>query len=424
MNHQGIGGRLPVLVAAASEPWEAQALDLLARSSVTDVHKRCVDLQDLVATARTGLARVALVSGRLPGLDADTVATLERAGVGLVAVLADPDEALGARLQRLGVRREVGADLDGLVDLLLEVGTDAEPERPIEDDSVTRPAPVPGQAGRITAVWGPTGAPGRTTVATGLAAELAHRGSEAFLLDADPYGGAVAQHLGILDEVSGLLSAARSANAGRLDRLVLAGAARRVADHLRVLTGLPRPDRWAEVRSAAFEELLDGAAEISEQVVIDVGFSLEHDGHDPFGGLPQRNGMTLSALERADDVVVVGSADPVGLARLARGLVDLQNAFPAAQVHVVVNRNRPTLGWSEVDVRGMVEGFLRPASVTFLPDDRAAVDRSLVAGRSLVESGESALRRGIAELADALRGEQAVPQQPGVRRRRQEPKSR
>ena len=50
------------------------------------------------------------------------------------------------------------------------------------------------------AVWGPTGAPGRTTVAVGLATELASRGRGTLLLDADPYGGAVAQHLGVLDQ--------------------------------------------------------------------------------------------------------------------------------------------------------------------------------------------------------------------------------
>lgn len=406
MTRPVLGGRLSVLLAAAGEPWEAKALSLLAPgTSQADVHKRCVDLQDLVATARTGLAQVALVSGRLTGLDADTVGALDRAGVGLVAVVSDPqDEAAVARLLRLGVRRTVAPDLDGLVDLVRDVARAAEPDVELAELAVPSTASPAGAPGRLTAVWGPTGAPGRTTVATGLAAELAHRRHDTFLVDADPYGGAVGQHLGILDEVSGLLSAARSANAGRLDRVALAGAARGVGDHLRVLTGLPRPDRWSEVRAAAFEDLLDRAVTIAEHVVVDAGFGLEQDAQDPFGGPPQRNGMTLAALEQADQIVVVGSADPVGLARLARGLVELQSLLPTARVHVVVNRNRPTLGWSEPEVRGMVEGFLRPASVTFLPDDRAAADRALVAGRSLVESGDSALRRALEAVADAVLG--------------------
>jgi hypothetical protein len=41
-------------------------------------------------------------------------------------------------------------------------------------------------------VWGPTGGPGRTTVAVNLAFEAAAIGGEVLLVDADTYGGAVA----------------------------------------------------------------------------------------------------------------------------------------------------------------------------------------------------------------------------------------
>ena len=51
-------------------------------------------------------------------------------------------------------------------------------------------------------------------------------GHECLLLDVDAYGGAVAQHLGVLDEVSGLLAAARAANAGQLDEDRLSGLVR------------------------------------------------------------------------------------------------------------------------------------------------------------------------------------------------------
>jgi len=40
--------------------------------------------------------------------------------------------------------------------------------------------------------------------------------------------------------------------------------------------------------------------------------------------------------------------------------------------------------------------------VHFLPDDQAAVDRALVAGRTLLESGESPLTRAVAALVDAM----------------------
>ena len=99
---------------------------------------------------------------------------------------------------------------------------------------------------------------------------------------------------------------------------------------------------------------------------------------------------------------MVGSADPVGLTRLARGLVDLRERRAGAPVRVVVNRMRPTLGWSERDIVGMVEGFARLAGVHFLPDDRAAADRALVGGTALPDARSSDLGRAVAAVAEAL----------------------
>ena len=87
------------------------------------------------------------------------------------------------------------------------------------------PVPAPGGTGRVIVVWGPAGAPGRTTLAAGIAGELARRERRTILVDADPYGGTVAQQLGIMDEVSGLLSAARLATSGALEARFDVGAA-------------------------------------------------------------------------------------------------------------------------------------------------------------------------------------------------------
>jgi MinD-like ATPase involved in chromosome partitioning or flagellar assembly len=409
-------GRIPVLVAAAGAAWEAEALEQLDRGAEVQLAKRCVDLTDLLASAGTGLVGVAVVSAALPGLDADSVEALRSAGLGVVLVAAPAELGDGdaERMRRLGIEHLLTtAEIGGLLDTVVAAARDAPPDPLVEPDD-----PVAG-AGRLVAVWGPSGAPGRTTVAVGLATELALTGRDVLLVDADPYGGAVAQHLGVLDEVSGLLAAARAANSGRLDADRLASAARQVGDHLRVLTGLPRPDRWQEVRAAAFDDLLDQAAQHASYVVADVGFSLERDPVDPFGaGAPHRNLMTHAVLERAHDVVVIGAADPVGLTRLARGLVELRDLLPAVRPWVVVNRMRPSLGWGDKEIRGMVEGFVTPRSVLFLPDDRAAADRALMAGQSLAESGDSPLREAMTSLALAVAREKPSAGRRGIRRRR------
>jgi MinD-like ATPase involved in chromosome partitioning or flagellar assembly len=408
-----------VLVAAAGAAWEAAALRHLdgGRQDVVLV-KRCVDLQDLLATASTGQARVALLAQGLPGLDADSVSRLRRAGLGVVLVADPPAEgaATDARTRRLGVAHVVGSnDLGHLVEALVDAGagTDGTPERVPDPPDLENQPGTRSPGGRLVAVWGPAGAPGRTTVSVGLAAELAHRSHPTVLVDADTYGGAVAQHLGVLDEVSGVLAAARAANAGELDPTRLAGMARQVGGGPRVLTGLPRADRWAEVREPAFTQVLEQARTLARFVVVDTGFSLEVDSAGQLGGSgPQRNAMTLTALEQADEVLLVGSADPVGLARLARGIVELLEQVPGCTVRVVVNRSRASLGWREAEIHTMIGGFVSARAVHFLPEDRAAADRALVAGRSLVEGGDSALRRAIAQVADAVLGEISVTRRP------------
>jgi MinD-like ATPase involved in chromosome partitioning or flagellar assembly len=420
-----IGERVGVLLAASSATWEIQALRVLgAPPAGAVVLKRCVDLADLLATAATGQARAAVVAAALPGLDADSVAALRRSGVAVV-VVAEPGPPGGNQLA--GVHETLSAHHVGTLGSVVSAAA-ASADEPAEapGGSDTDAGPLAGprdeeavrEPGRVVSVWGPTGAPGRTTVAVNLAAELASRGHDTLLVDADGYGGAVAQHLGVLDEVSGLLSAVRLANTGQLDVPRLASVARSAGRGLRVLTGLPRTDRWPEVRPAPFDTLLETARSLSAYVVLDLGFGLEQEASAYGSSAPQRNHMTVAGLDHADDVVVVGGADPVGLARLARGLVDLPEAVPAATTRVVVNRVRASLGWGEHEVRAMVEGFLAPASMHFLPDDSAAVDRALVAGRPLLETGRSPLTRALADLADCVAGESPATQRRPVRLRR------
>jgi len=397
------------LLVSTGAAWESRALASLNEHPGVVVLKRCVDVDDLLATASAGQAQVAVLGAELAGLDATMVDQLRQYGVRVVAV-APEDDVARAHAHRIGIDAVVAVDrLDQLADAVIRDPGPALSAEPTVDYVAaplpsTTPAPL---SGRVIAVWGPGGAPGRTTLATALAAELAKRRLTTVLVDADPYGGAVAQQLGVLDEVSGLLSAARLVAGGSIDER-FATVQRRLSDHLRVVTGLPRPDRWVEVRPGALTALVERARS-EAQVVLDTGFSLEQDPAVDVGVRAERNGLTVEALEAADEILLVGSADPVGLARLARAVAEAHEVLPAPVLRLVVNRMRPTLGWREADVVAMLEGFGRTVGVHFLPDDQPAVDRALVAGRTLVESGESPLTRAVAGLVDAMAGLRQTP---------------
>lgn len=416
---------MQVLLAAAGEPWETELVRWLQRpGSTLSLVRRCMDVPDAVATAASGQADVVLFGPGLPGLDADAIAQVRDAGVvavGLVGGGGDSTEdaaAGGAHLQRLGVACVLAwNELDDLPAALAAAdaarrGDDGGTDGPGLGDRFRADGlgvtggqfGVEGAAtpvGQLIAVWGPAGAPGRSTVALGLAAELADRRVPTLLIDADVYGGAIAQMLAVLDEVSGLLAAARRANTGSLDLAALHGQIREINSHLRVLTGLPRADRWPQLRPAALSQVLHVARQMAPTVVVDCGFCLEQDEELSFDtAAPRRNGATLLVLEQADQILAVGAADPLGLSRLARGVLDLQEAVPGSEQSIVVNRVRSGLGWSRDEIGETVHRFTGLSPTAYLPDDRAAVDKAWVEGRSLVECApETALRRALTELA-------------------------
>lgn len=257
----------------------------------------------------------------------------------------------------------------------------------------------------VVAVWGPTGAPGRTVLATTLASEIASRGVDVLLVDADTYGGCVAQSLGLLDEAPGIAAACRAADQGLLDLPMLSRVAPEVVPGLRVLTGLPKAERWPEVRSAALERVLELARSLVGVVVVDCGFCLEDDEELSYDtSAPRRNEATLTSLAASDVVVAVGGADPVGLQRFVRGLQEL-GTVPSGAPVPVVNRVRAGAVGSRPESR-IADSLLRFAglsSVRFVPDDPAALDAALLAGRSLVEHApESPVRRAVADLLSSI----------------------
>ncbi|MDN5768009.1 MAG: hypothetical protein L0H96_06445 [Humibacillus sp.] len=273
-----------------------------------------------------------------------------------------------------------------------------------DDEQTEQGEPAPARA-RVIAVWGPTGAPGRTTLATALAAELAGRGDDVLLVDADTYGGSVAQTLGLLDEAPGIAAACRAADQGILDVPALARLAPTVTPRLRVLTGLPKAERWPEVRAAALERVFELSRELVTVVVVDCGFCLEDDEELSYDtAAPRRNEATLTSLAAADVAVAVSGADPIALQRFVRGLQEL-GSVPSPPPVAVVNRVRSAAVGSKPEVR-IAESLLRFAgleSVRFIPDDPATVDAAVLAGRSVVEfAPDSALRRSVADLATVL----------------------
>lgn len=427
--------KLPVLSAAEGAAWEAGLVVALERGDHgVAVVRRCVDVVDLLAVAATGRARAALVAAGLRRFDADAVDRLVASGVAPVGVVRRGDSAAEERLQAMGVHHLVPDDADPRVvaSVIAEAvafgdGNSTRPIRTFGDPAAATSmvipptgtasaAPTAQRRGSVVAVWGPTGAPGRTTVAVTLADELARLGCASLLVDGDVYGGVIAAVLGLLDESPGLAAACRQAAATRLDAAALAGLCWQLAPTLRVLTGIPRAERWPELRAPAVESVLVAARALADFTVIDCGFSLESDEELSYDTVaPRRNGATLAVLDGADVILAVGAADPIGLQRLVRGLSELRDAEIAAPIWVVLNKVRRGVvpGDPRAELSAALGRFAGRQPAALLPYDAESLDAALAVGKTLGEVRPgSTLRQHTAELAAGLAG---VPQ---TRRRR------
>lgn len=377
------------------------------RLSVT---RRCADLTELLAAAEAGLGGLAVVSGDLDRLDREAVATLHRCGVRVVG-LGDPARPwLAERLAAHGADLVVDVTRDGDVpDVVREALAVLDRGRP----TAPEPPQQPTRRGATVAVWGPTGAPGRTFVAVNLAAELAALGCSTLLVDADTYGGVVAQTMGVLDEAPGLAAAARAAGQGALDLSGLARLAPVVLPDLRLLSGISRADRWAELPGSSLEVVLGQARALADVTVVDTGFCIEQDEALSYDTLaPARNAATTVSLEQADLVVVVGAADPVGVQRLVRALAEADERGLAGSRTVVVNRLRPTVSGARPGeaVTAALARYAGVPEVVLVPEDRPAVDTAMLEGRALREVAPgSPARRALAGLAAHVRATLRTP---------------
>ncbi len=412
---------LPVLTAVTNATWEADLVAALDGSThgVTIV-RRCVDVADLLAAAASGTAKAAVLSADLRRLDRDVLSRLQTAGVAVVGLVEPGDEDADRRLRQLGLIHVLPADAEpgqiteAIVVAAAEAGSgerqalsDPRAALPRLAGELPEPQHRPG-SGSVVAVWGPTGAPGRTTVAVGIADEAARLGVPTLLIDADPYGGVIAQVLGLLDEAPGLAAAARLDNQGTLDVPALAGLARGITPHLRVLTGITRADRWTELRPDSVRSVLERARSLAVLTVVDCGFCLEQDEELAYDTMaPRRNGATLAVLDTADTVLAIGAADPIGVQRLVRGLAELGEVLPDVTPRVVVNRLRSGVvpGDPAREVAAAMRRFAGVKQVEPLPYDQVSLDRALASGRTLGEAvPSSALRLALAELASGLVG--------------------
>ncbi|WP_396657284.1 CpaE family protein [Microbacterium oxydans] len=309
-------------------------------------------------------------------LNADLIALCDRAGVRILALGAEDSRLLG----RLGLSTALRPDAAGweiAAALLAETDTPPPPEAQLPP--------------RIVAVWGPHGAPGRSTLSIQLAVELSRTGRRTALVDADTVAPSLAMLLGLGEDAPGIAAACRRAERGALDPAELTRLATTVttsAGEIEVLPGINRPSRWPELSSARLVAALGTCRGWIDETVVDVAGAFDADDevtYDLAG--PRRHAATTAALQEADLIVAIASADPLGISRFIRDHAELRRLTSPTPVIVVVNQVRP--GPLGIDARGQVrrtlERFAGITDIFFLPFDLRAADAALLHARPMTD---------------------------------------
>jgi MinD-like ATPase involved in chromosome partitioning or flagellar assembly len=223
------------------------------------------------------------------------------------------------------------------------------PERAVEMTTLIQDAPVrisrraPAEAlpvasergsnTRTIGVWGPSGSPGKSTIAIGIADSLARAGKKVLLVDVDIHNPSLALMLGVIEKsqsLSTVLDAMRL-NASPSLWVDLVVSVRTSRGSFDLVAGISSPDRWSEVR---FDDLraLSPIQNLYDFVVFDMATPVSDVENS------RRNGLTLDLLKSVDDLFVLGRPDLVGVQRLAESLLELRRIRRASQIHLVFNQ--------------------------------------------------------------------------------------
>lgn len=388
---------MTAVVVAIPEP---RASALAAELEVEGVDVLAIARSTSVADLPPG-TEVLIVPATRAVLTNELTATCDRAGVRILAL----GSAESRLCRHLGLSAPLAAEASGW-----EVATALMSEAPVTHAAhLVRPH-------RIIAVWGPHGAPGRSTVAIQLAVEIARTGRSTALVDADTVAPSLALLLGLSDDAPGIAAACRRAEHGALDGAELTRLSTRISSsghEIAVLPGINRPSRWPELASARLRSTLQACRKWTEDTVIDVASAFDADEevtYDLTG--PRRHAATSATLSEADVIVAVASADPLGISRFLRDHAEMRRLTTPTPTVVVVNHVRP--GPLGIDARGQVrrtlERFAGITDVTFLPFDQRAADAALLHARPITDvAPRSALVAGVRRLATKLSAAELEP---------------
>ena len=245
-----------------------------------------------------------------------------------------------------------------------------------------RSAPAP-----LIAVWGSAGAPGATTLAMGVARELA-KSRLTLLVDADFLAPSVAELIGLPGDQSGLLGALRVArnDSPPWESVLACAEPAPNSSSLHVLSGI-RPGGLSRLEASAMAALLETILANGVAVVADVRCSL--------GAAEQTPEKTAvdAILGRARQVFWVSRATDLGVSRLVRDWNLLSELTDDAENSILLRASERSEGDRFSEAAEALWGFTGCSDIRSLPDSKSPVDGTWLTEllRGLRVTGQSSI---------------------------------
>ena len=389
---------LQLAVGLGDPERERDLLPALVEAGDLVVTERCLSGDQLLECVRRERIDVVLAAEGLHRLTLDGLADLGRARIPLVVLTSEPGNSRWRSVP--GLILPLDADPTKVRQALLAAvrGDQSVPRQSITDSSVEVPPTLESTDSTVSlsvmAVASGPGSPGRTTVALNLAAALGTV-APTILVDADLSGPSVAAHVDA-DPTRNLYMLAHAEPetpadwSHAIEQEIQPLGGRSV--HGAVLCGIPKLDLRVGVTARFLERLVSEVRRHYRYVILDVGAELLGREADPH----------RMALRCADQVLLVESADLVGLWHGRTGVALIQGLLGIDQDHValIVNRHDRRFHHRQAEI----EWALGLPTAAVIPNDQAGVQRALAEQHPLVLSGRGPAARALLDLAERVHG--------------------
>jgi MinD-like ATPase involved in chromosome partitioning or flagellar assembly len=373
-----------VLLAVGNAERERRLLEGLPGDGLV-VADRCLDGPSLAERAGGADLDAALASSDLHRLSANVLTAVREARLPLVLIADGQDVSRYGELAHLVPAGASPSDVAAALRAAVRRGPvyEATTGSAQTEDAGVGGAPgssdSDGPRGRLIAVVSGKGAPGKTTVAIGLAAALAERRREVVLVDADPWGGNVGAYLD-LDPRRGLFAlaygkdASPSEWAARLDEELQEGPG------FMVLGGIERAEQRSVISTDVMTAAIGALRSTFDDVVVDSGCAIA-------GAASPATDVLLRHAER---ILVVSRADLVGVwnARAALRYLREGLSVEAEAIAVVINRRE---GREHYDAEEVERALATPV-LAALPEDRKGARQAAADQVPLTAVGGDAAR--------------------------------